>query len=92
MDSLDVVDLYLKGITPKEESIMQKINKNIFTADLAINLAKNKKMPFRTAYQKAMKLIKKEKIDVKENLKTKVSLGAPGNLDIQHYKNRLAKL
>lgn len=92
IDSLDIAELYLKGITPKEDSIMQKINKNIFTADLAINLAKNKKMPFRTAYQKAMKLIKKEKIDVKENLKTKISLGAPGNLDIQHYKNRLAKI
>ncbi len=91
-DSLDIVEIYLKGITPNENSIMQKINKNIFTADLAINLAKNKKMPFRTAYQKAMKLIKKEKIDVKENLKTKISLGAPGNLDIQHYKNRLSKL
>lgn len=92
IDSLDVVDLYLKGITPNEKSITEKINKNIFTADLAIDLAKNKKMPFRTAYQRAMQLIKKQKIDIKENLKTKVSLGAPGNLDIQHYKNRLAKL
>ena len=92
MDSLDVVELYLKGITPKEDSIMQKINKNIFTADLAIELAKNKKMPFRIAYQKALKLIKKQKIDIKENLRTKVSLGAPGNLDINHYKYRLAKL
>ncbi|MBI5754415.1 argininosuccinate lyase [Candidatus Peregrinibacteria bacterium] len=95
LDSLDVVDLYLKGITPNEKSIMEKINKNIFTADIATNLAKNKKMPFRTAYQKAMKLIKKEKIDskyIKENLKTKVSLGAAGNLDLQHYKYALSKL
>lgn len=95
LDSLDVVDLYLKGITPNEKFITDKINKNIFTADLAINLAKNKKMPFRTAYQKAMKLIKKEKIDpayIKENLKTKLSLGAPGNLDLQHYKYRLDKI
>ena len=95
LDSLDVVDLYLKGITPNENSILKKINKNIFTADLATNLAKNKKMPFRTAYQKAMKLIKKEKIDpayIKENLKNKVSLGATGNLDINHYKYRLSKI
>jgi len=99
MDSLDIAELHLKGITPNEESIMQKMNKNIFTADLAINLAKNKKMPFRTAYQKAMQLMKKQKFDknsyaiyIKENLKTKISLGAPGNLDINHYKYRLSKI
>lgn len=92
LDSLEVVGLYLKGIEPDQDSILKKINKNIFTADLATELAKTKKTPFRIAYQKALKLIKKEKIDIQQNLKSKVSLGAPGNLDIHYYKNRLTKV
>lgn len=92
LDSLEVVELYLKGIEPNQDSILKKINKNIFTADLATELAKTKKTPFRIAYQKALKLIKKEKIDIQQNLKSKVSLGAPGNLDIHYYKNRLSKI
>lgn len=92
LESLDIVELYLKGIEPKEDSILKKINKNIFAADLAIEMTKNKKTPFRIAYRKALKLIKKQKVDIQQNIKSKISLGAPGNLDIHYYKNRIAKI
>ena len=29
---------------------------------------------------------------VPKNIKSKISLGAPGNLDINYYKNRIAKI
>ncbi len=92
LQSIAVVELYLKGIQPKEKSIAAKITKDIFMADLATEMAKNKKIPFRTAYKNAAKEIKKYSPDLSENLKSKISLGAPGNLDINNYKNRLKAL
>lgn len=91
-DSLAIVSLYLKGIKPQEKAITEKITKDIFMADLATEMAKDKKIPFRTAYKKAFKEIKKYSPDLAENIKSKISLGAPGNLDIHHYLNRLKKL
>ncbi|MDA1060517.1 MAG: argininosuccinate lyase [bacterium] len=92
LQSLDIADLYLKGIKPKEKSIAKKISHEIYMADLATDLAKQKKIPFRTAYKQAHKKIAKYKPDPKENIKSKISLGAPGNLDIHYYKSRLRKI
>jgi len=88
-ESLAVVDLYLKGISPKEKSIKAKISPEIYTADLATELAKKKKVPFRTAYKQAMKLIKKNTPNPEENIKSKISPGAPGNLDLNYYNDLL---
>ena len=50
-DSLEVVQVILKGLTPKEESIRSKITPGIFAADIANNLVKEKGIPFRDAYR-----------------------------------------
>jgi len=92
VDSLDVAQLVLKGIAPKEESIKAKITPGIFAADIANNLVKEKGIPFRDAYKQAMDLVEENKIDFAKNIASKVSLGAPGNLDIEGYKERIQKL
>lgn len=89
LNSLEVAQAYVSGISPNEKIIESKISKEIFAADIATEMVKTKKIPFRTAYQLAMKEIKKYQVDIQGNIKSKISLGACGNLDINHYKNRL---
>ncbi len=84
--SLEIVEIYLKGITPNEDEILKKINPAIFTADIAIELAK-KGMPFREAYKKALAV--KEEINLQKNIASKISLGGPGNLNLPYYKKQL---
>ena len=89
-DSLDVAQLVLNGTMPKEESIKAKITPGIFAADIANNLVKEKGIAFRDAYMQAMDLVAGNKVDFAENIASKVSLGAPGNLDIEGYRKRIA--
>src|SRR3989344_3251673 len=89
-DSLDIAQLVLKGITPMEENIKSKITPGIFAADIANDLVKEKGIPFRDAYMQAMDLVAGNKVDFAENIASKVSLGAPGNLDIEGYRKRIA--
>lgn len=92
LSSLEIVSLYLKGITPNEKIISEKISKEIFAADIATEMAKKNKTPFRLAYKQALKGIKKYKVNFQQNINSKVSLGAPGNLDMNYYKNLLGNL
>ncbi len=92
LSSLEIVSLYLKGITPNEKIISQKITKEIFAADIATEIAKKNKTPFRSAYKQALKGIKKYKVDFQQNINSKISLGAAGNLDLNYYKNLLGNL
>ena len=50
---------------------------------------KEKGIPFRDAYKQAMELVADNKVNLAENIKSKVSLGAPGNLDIAGYRQRI---
>lgn len=88
LSSLDVVGLLLSGITPNEEIIREKITPGIFAADIANTLVQEEGMPFRDAYKKALGLVSKSQ-DLQKNITSKVSLGAPGNLDIAHYRRRI---
>lgn len=88
-NSLLVVGIYLNGIEPKERTIQNKISKEIFAADIAITKAAKKGIPFRKTYMQAMTDLKKYKPDFAANIKSKRSLGAPGNLDFHYYKERL---
>ncbi|MBI4232762.1 argininosuccinate lyase [Candidatus Peregrinibacteria bacterium] len=87
LQSLEVANLYLNGLEPNANKMSQAITKEIFTADLATEMSK--KIPFRDAYKQALKAIKKQHIDLEKNLADKISLGAPGNLDLNYYKNLL---
>jgi len=92
MQSIDVAYLYLKGIAPKQESIEKKITKDIFMADVATALAKEKGIPFREAYQLSSQQMETYKVDFKRNISSKVSLGAPGNLAWKNYEKRISHL
>jgi argininosuccinate lyase len=90
-DSLEVVGLLLKGITPKSENIRSKISLGIFSADKANNLVIEKGVPFRDAYKQAAEFVSNKPVDLAKNIASKVSLGAPGNLGLSALKERIQK-
>ena len=90
-DSLEVVVLLLGGLTPKEESIKAKITSGIFTADIANKLVTEKGVTFRDAYKQAAEMVPDKSVDLAKNIASKVSLGAPGNLQLNVLKERIQK-
>jgi argininosuccinate lyase len=92
LQSLEVAKLYIAGATPKEEEIKGKISQGIYAADVANKLVQEEGLPFREAYQKAMEKLESEKISPEENIKSKISLGAPGNLGLDILKERVKTL
>ncbi len=90
--SIEVARLYLAGIAPKQKSIEQKISKAIFMADIAIALSREKGVPFREAYRLAARHMENYTVNFQQNIASKVSLGAPGNLAWQDYKKRITAL
>ncbi len=96
-DSLEIAQLFVQNIKPDEDSIKSKISKGIHAADIANDLVKSKGLPFREAYNVAMQELEKQEaseeiIDPVKNLKSKVSLGAPGNLGLNQIKSKLEQL
>lgn len=91
--SLEIAKLFLEGITPNTESIKAKITPGIFAADVANKLVQEKGMPFRDAYKLALGLLKEQTVNnVKKNLASKVSLGAPGNLQLGKLRKKAVQL
>ncbi|MSR79072.1 MAG: argininosuccinate lyase [Candidatus Taylorbacteria bacterium] len=90
-DSLEVAELFLKGITPNSETIKAKITQSIFAADIANQLVE-KGIPFRDAYTQALDVLEKQTVDMKKNLASKKTLGAPGNLQLGMLKRRAMKM
>lgn len=88
-DSLVITGKMLDAITPLEDSIVSKISKDIFAADVANDLVKEEGMPFREAYRIAMERLDGLQIDYAKNIRSKVSPGAPGNLGIDEYEKLL---
>ncbi len=89
-DSLEVTGLVLAGLSPKEENLKAKITPGIFTADIANKLVTEKGMPFRDAHKQAAEMVS-ENVDLSANIASKASLGAPGNLNLEGYKERIKK-
>lgn len=87
-DSTVIADLFLSGLTPQVEVIKKKINPDIFMADYANQLVKEKGVPFREAY-KSVADYYGGTVDMVENIKSKVCLGAPGNLQLDAYRLKL---
>lgn len=90
-DSLEVAKLFLEGIVPDKKSIETKININIFMADLANQLVVETDVSFRDAYLQAVEKIDEYKIEMLDEIKKKVSLGAAGNLRLSVYQARVGK-
>ncbi len=91
-DSLDIISLYVENLKPKVNNMEDRINKEIFAADIANDLVKKKNIPFREAYKKALGELKNYKTDYSKNIESKISLGAPGNLGLKHYRKKLKKI
>ncbi|PIQ68625.1 MAG: argininosuccinate lyase [Candidatus Taylorbacteria bacterium CG11_big_fil_rev_8_21_14_0_20_46_11] len=87
-NSIEIVGLFLKGITPNVEKIKATITPGIFAADIANHLVK-KGTPFRDAYKQALDLLADTPIDMQKNLASKKTLGAPGNLQIEVLRKRM---
>ena len=90
-DSLTVVGILLSGLTPKQESIRAKIQNDIFTADIANEHVIKEGIPFRDAYKEAAYMVP-EDVDLEKNIASKKGLGAPGNLALGIYRQRIKKM
>ena len=89
-DSLLVAREFIRGITINEELIKSAIKKDIFAADLANEMVEKEGVSFRDAYVKVGQTLENIKeFNFQENIVSKKSLGSPGNLDIEYYKNKL---
>ncbi len=89
-DSITVAGIVLAGLTPKPESIRAKLQRGIFTADIANAMVMKDGVPFRDAYKKAAGM-DAGAVDLLKNIAAKKSLGAPGNLDLAAYRRRIRK-
>jgi argininosuccinate lyase len=88
--SLMVANEFIQGIEIDEDSIEKRIKKDIFAADVANALVQKEGITFRDAYVKVgLNLDTLESFDLVQNIESKKSLGSPGNLDLEYYKNIL---
>jgi argininosuccinate lyase len=90
-ESLEVAGLMLAGLTPKPENMRAKIDPGIFTADIANTLVQEKGMSFRDAYREAAGAAT-DGMDLEKNIASKKSIGAPGNLGLDTYRERIGKI
>ncbi len=88
-NSLAVAELFVAHIKPNSQTIADKIAPDIFAADIANELVEKKHLPFRDAYEKALKLVGKQKIDYQKIIKNRKSLGAPGNLGLDRIAKKI---
>lgn len=88
-DSIEIVGIVLKGLSPKSDHMKARIRSGVFTADIANELVK-KGMPFRDAYKKAATM-KIGEINLAKNIASKKTLGAPGNPGLDILRRRLEK-
>ncbi len=79
LNSLSVVEIYLEHLTPNPEIIKSKITKEMFLADIANEMVSLENIPFRDAYKKAYEKLDDYEVDFEKNIRSKISLGAPGN-------------
>lgn len=82
-DSIGIVQLVLKNLTPNKEVLLKSCTPDMFAAHAAYLLVK-KGMPFRDAYKEiGLHLDKIPQFDVVEVLKSSNHEGGPGNLQLE---------
>lgn len=92
-DSLLVTSEFVRGIHINEQSIRSAIKKDIFAADVANDLVQKEGISFRDAYVKVGQALEEMTgTNFEENIASKKSLGSPGNLAIEYYKNKLKEI
>lgn len=91
--SLLVVCEFIKGMEIDVEAVKLAIKKDIFAADIANEMVEKDGISFRDAYLKVGRALDMVRdFDLENNIKSKKSLGSPGNLGINYYKKILKKL
>ena len=91
--SVKIVNLLFQGITPNEENLLKPFsNSEIFAADVANELV-GKGMTFRDAYKKVgEELHALSRQDPHANIRSKTHLGAPGNLGLKRYEEKINQI
>lgn len=85
--SLEVVREFVKVVEIDTDAIKNVIKKDIFAADMANEMVEKDGISFREAYVKVGQALDEIKdFDFEENIKSKKSLGSPGNLNLDYYK------
>ena len=91
--SLEVVCEFIRGLHIDQDAIEKAIKKDIFAADMANEMVENEGVSFRDAYVKVGQSLDEVKdFNLEKNIKSKKSLGSPGNLDLNYYKKILEEL
>lgn len=84
--SLEIMALVMSKIKPKKEVLAKSLSPEMFAASEANRLVKQG-VPFRDAYQRVKENLNKLTVpDPIKALKEMNSLGAAGNLGLEHYK------
>lgn len=84
--SLEVCSLVMRGVKPNKEVLMKSLAPEFFAVHEANRLVKNG-MPFRDAYQHVKENLDKIKVgDPVKAIKEVISIGGPGNLQLNKYK------
>ncbi len=87
--SVEVVRLFISSLRVHKQSIAQKIQDDIFMADYATLLASEEGIPFRDAYKRVVS-DGSLSLDPEVAVKKRLSIGAPGNLQLHRYKKRFS--
>ena len=89
--SLEVSKIMIDGIAPNQDKIASKIEGGIFSADYAHELVKTRGIPFRDAYKFAVSGEYSPR-DLLGNVKSKTTIGAPGNPGFEIYWERINRM
>lgn len=90
--SIKVIELFFNSIVPNEVEISKKIQRDIFSADIATEMSESQGIPFRDAYKIALEKAEKGHFNLQDELIKKKSLGSAGNLGLDLLEDKLNSL
>jgi argininosuccinate lyase len=86
---LAAAQLLIEYTEPVEENLVEACSGEIFMAEAAYQLVKEKGIPFREAYQEVKTEGHLSKIDVKKTMTAYTHIGSPGNAGIEDLRSKL---
>lgn len=90
--SLSVSILVVDNLKVNKKIAENAINKDMFSTDLALRMVVEQGVPFRNAYKNiSEKLGSLENMDVNQNIRNKLHVGAPGNLGLEVLSSNIDK-
>lgn len=90
---LEATQILTQHITPNRQNLNHACSSEIFAAEMANSLVKEKGVTFREAYKIVAESQDQEpELTIEERIKKTTHLGSPGNPGIKELKSRLSKL